>query len=317
MNFDTLDLKYVEAAALLAQSEYEKAMHAYPALYKTDYTPDFKHLLTHLFNTGSGLVALEDESLAGYLAYYGPIDDMFGYVKGAFSPIHGNAFAGSDRIKTASLLFEKTSQKLLDQSILQYGLSLYTNDQEILQTFSLNGFGYRCADGILDLRTSLDIQENKDVTYEEIQACDTAKVLPLKNALAKHMGSTPTYFPILEETELEFEEKCSESTSRFFTATYASQLVGYVEVTGEGETFLTEAEDYRHLCGAYLLPEYRGQNILQSLLKHVAQTLVSEGIEKLGVDCETLNPSAFGFWSKYFEIYAYSVVRRLDERVLL
>lgn len=316
MIFDKLDLKYVDEASKLAHEEYEVAKNVHGALYNKDYTPDFKEMLTNMFKSGHGLVALEDDKVVGYIAYYGPINNMFGYVKGAFSPIHGNAFGGKKRQKTASMLFEKTSEALLDQEILQYGLSIYSNDLEILEAFSLNGFGYRCADGVLDLSKPLDLDENTSMVYEELSSVQAVDILPLKNDLAKHMGSSPTYFPILEESIEDFEESCKERESRFFTAKCHNKIIGYLEITKEGETFLSEEIDYRHLCGAYLLPEYRGMNVLQSLLKIATETLEAEGIQKLGVDCETLNPSAFNFWRKYFDIYTYSLVRRLDERIL-
>ena len=36
----------------------------------------------------------------------------------------------------------------------------------------------------------------------------------------------------------------------------------------------------------------------------------------IGVDCETLNPTALRFWNKYFDSYTYSYARRIDERVV-
>ncbi len=42
----------------------------------------------------------------------------------------------------------------------------------------------------------------------------------------------------------------------------------------------------------------------------------AEGKTYLGVDCETLNPTALRFWGKYFDNYTYSYIRRLDERVV-
>lgn len=36
----------------------------------------------------------------------------------------------------------------------------------------------------------------------------------------------------------------------------------------------------------------------------------------LGVDYETVNPTALHFWTKYFTPYTYSYIRRIDERVV-
>jgi len=317
MRFDVLDKKYIQEASQLAQAEYENASQVYGSLYKLKDIPDFDSLIEGIFDAGQGLVAIEDEKLVGYLAYYAPIKDLFGYVEGAFSPLQGNAFGGKNRAKTASLLFEETSKLLVKQGVLQYGVCLYANDTEMLESFSLNGFGYRCADGILDLQYELEIDKGLNVDFTELKSKEALKIYPLKSALLQHMADGPTYFPVGHESIADFEKALSEQNSRYFCASLSGKPIAYLEVTDEGETFLSNQSDYKHLCGAYLLIEYRGQGILQSLLKFVADTLKEEGVGKLGVDCETLNPSAYNFWRKYFHMYTYSLVRRLDERILI
>lgn len=42
----------------------------------------------------------------------------------------------------------------------------------------------------------------------------------------------------------------------------------------------------------------------------------NDGIKRIGVDCETINPTAFRFWGKYFDSYTYSFIRRIDERIM-
>lgn len=36
----------------------------------------------------------------------------------------------------------------------------------------------------------------------------------------------------------------------------------------------------------------------------------------MGVDYETLNPTALNFWTKYFKPCTYFFARRIDERIL-
>jgi len=46
------------------------------------------------------------------------------------------------------------------------------------------------------------------------------------------------------------------------------------------------------------------------------EVLKKDGVERLGVDFESFNPTAHAFWLKYFEAYTHSVVRRIDERAI-
>jgi hypothetical protein len=52
--------------------------------------------------------------------------------------------------------------------------------------------------------------------------------------------------------------------------------------------------------------------VAQNLLNFVIATLKAEGYPRLGVDFESYNPNAFGFWLKYFAVYTHGVIRRID-----
>ena len=89
-----------------------------------------------------------------------------------------------------------------------------------------------------------------------------------------------------------------------------------MEVSDEGETFVASGDFYRHIMGAYCLPEHRGRGVYQNLLNFAINTLKTEGYTRLGVDFESINPSGSGFWLKSFHAYTDSVVRRIDERII-
>jgi len=47
------------------------------------------------------------------------------------------------------------------------------------------------------------------------------------------------------------------------------------------------------------------------------QKLKIKCYSRLGVDFESINPTAWGFWLKYFDAYTHSVVRRIDEKAVM
>jgi len=145
---------------------------------------------------------------------------------------------------------------------------------------------------------------------------NTSCLLALKNDLVRHLRKSPTYFPNNEFTEESFSAMCNRRQSRFFAALNKSEIIGYIEIMKEGETFIADEPDMLNICGAYLKENYRGKNIFQSLLSFVLKTMKDDGIKRLGVDCETINPTALRFWGKYFDSYTYSFIRRIDERIL-
>ncbi len=75
-------------------------------------------------------------------------------------------------------------------------------------------------------------------------------------------------------------------------------------------------DTYRHIRHAYCLLEHRGKGLYQNLLVFIISALKREGCTRLGVDFQSYNSSARGFWLKHFTIYTNSVVRRIDERII-
>ena len=61
-----------------------------------------------------------------------------------------------------------------------------------------------------------------------------------------------------------------------------------------------------------LSPEYRGKGVMQAL---VCLAKKETRARYLGVDLETMNPAAAGFWRKQFTFYTSGLTRRVDEKI--
>lgn len=316
MEFRKTEPKYIDEAVELAIREYNNECANNNQLLVKNYRDKLKVLISDIFNSKYGLVAIEDEKLVGYLMFWGGFDGHFGNVKGSFSPLFGSAFGGRNRQKTASLLFENVSKIMIKDGICSFAICKYAHDKEIAESLVLNGFGIRCSDAIRNLSSVDELKLNSGYRYEEIRYQNANILLDLKNGLVKHMNSSPIYFVSARFTDEGFAELCEKRKSRFFVAYNGDRPVGYIEVDEEAETFISEDSEVLNICGTYVECEYRNSSVAKELLAYTMQTLANDGVRYLGVDCETLNPAALRFWSKYFERYTYSFVRRIDERIL-
>ena len=99
-----------------------------------------------------------------------------------------------------------------------------------------------------------------------------------------------------------------------FVALHNGLPIAFIEVKDDGEHFATRESSMQNICGAFCLPAYRGKGIMQGLLNHVIAQLKADS---LGVDFESFNLSASGFWLKHFTAYTYNVTRRIDECALM
>jgi ribosomal protein S18 acetylase RimI-like enzyme len=148
-------------------------------------------------------------------------------------------------------------------------------------------------------------------------------IYPIGIRLSKHLWESPMFLRYKENPEEEkngdpdkFAQWQIQQKIRYFAAKVNEKVIAYIKVSDEGENFVGEVNCMKHIQGAYCLPEYRGKGIVQKLLNCIIKKLQNENILLLGVDFESFNPAASGFWLKYFTEYTQSVVRRIDDRFI-
>ncbi|MDO5517464.1 MAG: GNAT family N-acetyltransferase [Clostridium sp.] len=310
-----LNKMYLDDAVALALNEYRQEAEKCKSLIRDNFESRIRYMLKELFENKHGKAAFLDNKLIGYISFFGPWDKVFGNVKGVFSPIGGSAFSGSDRGKLASILFEESSKEMAKEGICTFSLSRYAHDEEVGRSFIMNGFGIRCSDAVMKLRDRHIVDEmNTEIEIIELKGKEKNKIEDLKKGLTRHLSSAPAFYP----TDISrFDEWFNDDDIRVIAAKDEENFVGYMAIRDRGgETFIFEHSSMYSICGAYVDENYRGRKVAQQILEYVCHISENEGKAYLGVDCETLNPTALRFWGKYFESYTYSYSRRIDERVI-
>ncbi|WP_249168689.1 GNAT family N-acetyltransferase [Alkaliphilus sp. B6464] len=314
MKFENMQQKYVKEALVLALEEYGIERTKCPQLMKRSFGKELEIIIQRLFNNKYGKVAIENGKVIGYLAFERPWDGFHGNVKGVFSPLGGSAFAGDNRNMLASKLLQEVTADLVADGICSFALSRYAHDEEVGTSFVMNGFGIRCSDAIMKLSTRTKISElNEDIRFQELVKDDKREISGLRKELIKHLCSAPTFFPA---NITQYDNWFENDRIRVFVAKEEDRVIGYMALDTGAETFVSESDSIYNICGAYVDKEYRNKGIAQQLLEYLCEISEKEGMEYLGVDCETLNPTALRFWNKYFDNYTYGYARRIDERVL-
>lgn len=313
MEIRPINIADLTAAIELAQQEYEAERSYNHELYPINMVEHLKPLLTYLIENQRGMAAVEAGSLRGFLVFYPPFDGLNGKAKGVFSPLGGNAFSGNNKARIASLLFEASSAMLLKEDVTSFAICRYAHEEETAKSFVLNGFGIRCMDAICDLSRATSHKGITGITFCELEPAEFSQIKELSLALVKHLYQSPVYLP----TDLkQFLSSGFPEDTRIFAAKVKEEYIGYIKLSDDGESFITSNKEMMNITGAFVKKEYRGQKVAEGLITYIQDTLKAEKYKYLGVDCETLNPSALHFWTKYFQPYTYSYARRIDERVL-
>lgn len=317
--FEKFTEKHINEAVNLALCELEEEKKHCHDLPEDNFSEKLTGILQWLSGQPFGKAAICDGKLVGYLLFAGPWDGFFGEVKGVFSPLGGSAFSYKyeNRGRIASMLFERVATDFVKSGVYSCALSRYAHDEEIATSFVMNGFGIRCCDAVREVSNIKSQNISDNVIYEELPADKFRLVEHLQRGLENHLTKAPVFFPPDENGfESWFENWIKRETMRIFTAKTNGEIIGFISIDDSAENFLTEYGKMKNICGAFFDEKYRGNGVAQALLAHICDTLNAENISHLGVDYETLNPTALNFWGKFFTPYTYSFARRIDERCI-
>ncbi|MBQ2957527.1 MAG: GNAT family N-acetyltransferase [Clostridia bacterium] len=272
--------------------------------------------LEGLAQNGLGVAAVEDGKLLGFLGAYGPWKPVFCTpdVSGVFSPLHAHAVQREDRVRLWRRLYQAAAEKWAQAGAASHAITLFAHDCGAREALYMYGFGVRCLDM---MRPMKGIAAGGGWTCSELPHARHGELTPLRRELAAHLAQSPSFMHHEPEQLEAWLRRKAGAGSRVFVAERNGRIAAYIEADGEGENFLTGASGTANICGAYCLPAYRGMGAAQAALNAMISALKDEGYVRLGVDCESMNPTALGFWSKYFDIYTHSVVRRIDENAVL
>lgn len=318
MEITRFDSKYIEECAKIAIDRYKDECLKVHELPNQDYKDLFCTMLAEMVNNELGVVAIDNDKVVGFISCYGPIDNFFSSNKGVYCPIHGHGTRNHDSKNIYSHMYCEAAKKWVSQGLVTHAITHYAHNKDAIDTFFVNGFGMRCIDAISTINNKkLEYVKNSDnLIYKEIDYKTLGDILLLKNSLVEHISSSPVFFTSERFDLQKLVKQSDRRKSRFFVVYDEEKAIGYVEITSSGENFTCDDKYTTNICGAYLDSQYRSKGIFQNLLAYMFNKLREEGTYKrVGVDCESINPNAYTFWSKYFTPYTYSVVRKIDNRL--
>ncbi len=305
--------EHIIKASELALACYEEECSLVPALPNADQFPD----LTYFADNGLGVAAFENGKMVGFLCSTAPFDNAFCSTdaKGVFSPMGANGTTRENKAKIYAAMYQEAARKWVRAGAVSHGICLYAHDEIAQRQFFKYGFGLRCVDSIRPMEP-FHCAPCEEYNFSELEASEYPTAYSLEIMMHEHYINSPFFMNRKPDAREIFCETCVRDHERCFVAQYGDETCAYLKISESGETFISENPNYLHITGAFCLKEHRGKGVYQNLLNHVIKILKAEGYTHLGVDFESINPAAYGFWSKYFTAYTHGVVRRIDEKIL-
>ncbi len=304
--------KHIEEAKAIALANYYEEQRIVKELPYVEKIPD----LSDFAENGLGVAAFENGKMIGFLCCCRPWDNAFdSTAKGTFSPIHAHGTVAENRERIYKKLYQAAAEKWVDHQITYHVIAMYAHDIDALRAFFMYGFGVRCVDAVRSTE-NLDCVPQDNLILKELPKEEVAQVRGMRKMLSDHLGRSPCFMPSSDQDFHKWLARAERRNSIVYVAERNQVPAAFIEITDDGENFVTETESMKNICGAFCLPQYRGTGVFWNLLNYSLTQLRQQGIRNLGVDFESFNPTASGAWNKYFTPYTYSVVRRIDECAL-
>jgi GNAT superfamily N-acetyltransferase len=302
-----------DAASLFKQT-YLEEVYALPFLPKDEQMMQcIDDSIKELFEHGLGVMALDDQKLIGYMAGW-KVSQLFGPVKGIFSPMIGHATKKEHRRLIYAKMLEHGMKQWVQQGYLSFATSILAHDKGLIDEFFVNGFGMRCIDA---MRKSERIHASvKDVIVKKAELEDLKEIAPLHQSHHEYYKHSPIFMPRQPEDALaDLIEWLSHQNHHLWIAKKDDVAIGYIRIQPDGETVVSTHSQVMNVTGAYVMEEFRTLGVASLLLDVVQHWLIEQGYHLCGVDYEAINPAAYRFWNRYFTPYTVSVSRRIDERI--
>jgi len=306
------DRDHIEEAKSIALMNYREEKAAVSELPDITQLPD----LGYFADNGLGVSMFKDGRMLGFLCCYNPWNNAFdSTATGTFSPVHAHGAVVKSRNNIYKRLYQAAAEKWVSRKISYHAVGIYAHDKPAIESFFVYGFGLRCIDAIRPLTNLADINCGA-VLFYELEKSHVEKIREMRRMLSEHLNESPCFSSSSPEKFQKWLERAEARDSRLFAAEKEGKIISYMEVMDDGENFVTETDGMKNFCGAFCFPEYRGMGINQGLLDYIITKLRGEGYKLLGADFESFNPTANGFWLKYFTPYTYSLTRRIDDCAL-
>jgi len=301
-------------ALQLFAAKYESEKNMVPALPPASEMMEvMRPRLAALVEKFPACVAIKNNTVCGYMTGIPDLKRFKGTDNGVFIPEWAHAAAGSDRSAIYSLMYEHLARQWVAAGNYTHAVSVFAHDTELHNYLFRHAFGMEVIDAILCSKPSA---VPKIPGLEVIRAQrpkDLAALIQMQYELQQHLALAPIFRLGLQEP---VPQSLWENNTHVVMAYYDGCPAGYMmaQMNAEGVAAIVAGTLTLSITGAYVRPQFRKKGIAAALLGKITELGEKQGATRVGVDFESTNNLADGFWLKYFTPVCFSCIRHVDNR---
>ena len=284
-----------------------------------DAFPDFskggesviESYITKQIKTGNAISALEDNKLAGFMAW---MSFDFHNEKTSFLPITGHTASVTNKEEIYSEMYRYVSEKWVRDNIFNHLWMIYYDDRDFLDDVYRIGFGSYVIDACQSVKKNIKtINCGYRIAIAAVENADD--LLEFANTSTEYYIKAPIF---LKRTGFTKDKITSIiENDCVLIARDQDKIVGAMSFSTDQnfhfEHLTTMDSSYIGGIGAFIHPDYRGRGIGTALLEKTFEICAEKGKQYIHVSFESANPNASKFWPKYFKPGIRSVRRTINK----
>jgi GNAT superfamily N-acetyltransferase len=306
--------EHLEDAALLVTARYRKLRQDVPSLPSRH--EDVSSILSPLSDLASetpGVAAIRGGRLAGFLL--GLVLPDFRGKRAAYSPEWANSATGEDSGEIYREMYGQLSAHWVADGCSVHAVTLLANDREGIEGWHWLGFGLTAVDAMRDLTPLQGTIADVDIRRARLE--DIEEVMALDQALQRYLAAGPIFLLLDEEHDREYHEQwLADPANVMWLAYRGAEIVACMALGPPEGCYIIDDQKTVSIEPAFTKEDLRKRGIGTALLARCVDWARSAGYERCAVDFEPENISATRFWLRHFQPICYSLIRRVDERVM-
>lgn len=313
LTITALQPEHVPTAAGLYAENFQRLHQRAPLLPSTLEDPAFvAEKLGGLARHASCLAAWDGDRLVGFLGWF--LVDGFRRTprRGAYMPEWAHTTVEGDRRPTVyRALYRAASAQFAPGGAGVHAITLLAGEPDTEQTWYWSGFGLTVVDAIRPTEP-IGAPLPAGLVIRRAVPADAPRLAQIDSEHCLHYTQPPIFMALPPADSAEhFAGFVTKPGNTIWIAEDGDHLAGFMRFqTGDYDGVeLLNAPGMVGCNGAYVRPAYRGRGIAPALLDAALTHYAAQGIERLSVNFESLNPEASSFWMRYFEPAAWSLTR--------
>ena len=298
----------------LFAANYEKERNQVSALPPASEVPAvIQPRLADLVAKSPACVALRDNTLCGYMTGIPGLKNFKGTHNGVFIPEWAHSADGSDRIAIYARMYDHLAGQWVAAGNHTHAISIFAHDGELQNYWFRHAFGLEVIDAVLTSKPSSGPEIPGLGIIRANRPKDAAAFIQMRHELRRHLASAPVFLPMSPTPDI---RSLRESNTLVFMAYHNGCPAGYMmaQTDADGVAAIVGGSSTLSISGAYVRPQFRQMGIATALLQKIIESGEAQGVFRIGVDFESTNDSACGFWQKHFTPVCHSCVRHVDNR---